>query len=204
MCLPILWPSRCMDRWGDTLQRERGGVRDVPADTVAEQVYGQVGRHPAEGERGSERCACRYCGRAGVWTGGETPCRGREGGDTLQRETGGVRDVPADTVAEQVYGQVGRHPAEGERGWGGRDVPADTVVKQVYGQVYGQGGDTLQRERGGVRDVAADTVVEQVYGQVGRHPAEGERGSERCACRYCGRAGVWTGGRHPAEGERGE
>ena len=68
-----------MDRWGDTLQRERGGVRDVAADTVAEQVYGQVGRHPAEGERGSERCACRYCGRAGVWTGGETPCRGREG-----------------------------------------------------------------------------------------------------------------------------
>ena len=135
MWLPILWPSRCMDRWGDTLQRERGGVRDVPADTVAEQVYGQVGRHPAEGERGSERCACRYCGRAGVWTGGRHPAEGErerggvrdvpadtvaeqvygQGGDTLQRERGGVRDVPADTVAEQVYGQVGRHPAEGER-----------------------------------------------------------------------------------------
>ena len=107
MCLPILWPSRCMD-WGETpcRGRERGGVRDVAADTVAEQVYGQVGRHPAEGEReGGEmwlpilwprRCMDRW-------------------GDTLQRERGGVRDVAADTVAEQVYGQVGRHPAEGER-----------------------------------------------------------------------------------------
>ena len=97
-----------------------------------------------------------------------------QGGDTLQRERGGVRDVAADTVVEQVYGQVGRHPAEGERGGGGgRDVPADTVAEQVYGQ----GGDTLQRERGG---------------------------SERCGCRYCGRAGVWTGGETPCRGREGE